>query len=112
MVDRVLQLSRRILIITDLPIGSIALLPSSIQLLRCTAEAVQDRRVGLPAILLVGGLAMMERTDQRIEWPERRLHALGVYWNVRWLSQPTGAVVETRRLELLTLSLQRRCSAN
>ena len=56
-VDRVLQLSRRSWIFSDLSIGSIALLPSSIQLLRCTAEAVRGPAMpGLPAMPLVGEL--------------------------------------------------------
>ena len=53
---------------SDLSTGSIALLPSSIQLLRCTAEAVHGRGARLrhrSSVPLVGGLPL-ERTDQGI----------------------------------------------
>ena len=51
-----------------------------------------------PSDPLVGGLRESEGTDQWIE----RVRTRG----------PLERVVETRRLELLTLSLQRRCSAS
>src|SRR5512135_2519785 len=120
------------------------LLPSSIQLLRCTAEAVRRREPGSrrPSGPLVGGLrwstrirggcAVVPDTRRRLEdQPANRrtmsrrgtrrvvsgigpeLFDLSVY--ARTLTRevpPIGKVVETRRLELLTLSLQRRCSSS
>ena len=67
------------------------------QLVRCGPEGPRAPEViRIPSGPLVGGLEL-EDTDQ---WTDRRSGA----------AQPE--MVETRRLELLTLSLQRRCSAN
>jgi hypothetical protein len=119
-----------------------SLLPSSIQLLRCTAEAVPRVALGplRSSCPLVGGL-WLERTDQgetggsrtRDDGSRTSLRTVdGVARGTRWVVpgldpdysivarvaaevrgiSPLTRVVETRRLELLTLSLQRRCSAS
>ncbi len=91
-----------------------SLLPSSIQLLRCTAKAVPGPCLG-PASESAGRWALCERTDQRsAEGSATRGDACrGVFdWMVGCQrAEARHEVVETRRLELLTLSLQRRCSA-
>ena len=98
-----------------------------IQLLRCGPL----RRASLPTAAtevepsssdpLVGGLPRWRKdTDQGLDlgtWS--RVLGLGV-WSRGWdpsssvcdVAPGLGRVVETRRLELLTLSLQRRCSTN
>ena len=127
---------------TDGPRSS--LLPSSIQLLRCTAEGGPRREPvapGAPAVPLVGGL-VVEHTDQgagslvpdtrrRLEDQPANRRTSVASWDpevvsggpelficryartlTRRSSSEMAKVVETRRLELLTLSLQRRCSSS
>ena len=99
-------------------------LPKHIQLLRCGALQESEppdepaEAVPSPSDPLVGGLPMKGRTringsKKRDMIPEDGRVVSGMGPELfDCVAAVTPAVVETRRLELLTLSLQRRCSTS
>ena len=100
--------------------SKISITAECIQLLRCDPRrdlATSERAALASSDPLVGDLCLVaEGTDQ---WVDVSINTGKRPWGRSWdlilqLKVVGGllALVETRRLELLTLSLQRRCSAN